>query len=560
MRTNTADRTSKRDHSPASADQKTFSLADSSLRDHNDRVDRVTRSLSVLRAALRQWSSFAGFLERWPMVLLGCVTLVYLFVTVVLAVKKPFWNDELFTFYITRLPAIADVWKFLLSGAEQLPILFFGTTRAFTSITGYSELSFRLPEILGYWVMSLSLFFFVRKRSSAICGAIAMLFPLVTRSYYYAYEARPYGLILGFSGLALLCWQNAAEGRSRAFSIAGLWLSLAAAVSCHYYAILCFIPIGVGEIGRTIVKRRVDGWVWAALVAGLLPLVFFLPLIRAGLASSSQFWARPNWVTPFGFFERLLEPAPLVFFAIPLIMALRSLYAPVNRTDPKPSARRVSSYELTAAATFVLLPFLAVTLAKVGLGTFTDRYAVEAVIGLSILLALSVAKVTGKSSTAALCILFILVASFILSAFKTYGELIGKVQGRSTTYRFLHDENSRALPIVIAGPHLFFELSHIAAQRGDKAKLIYLADPALAASYTHTDDVERGMLVLRRYAPIDVRDLHHFCASHKRFLVYGYSEPFAWLIQELSTEGWSLTVKAENGSGILFLASANEDQ
>jgi hypothetical protein len=45
-----------------------------------------------------------------------------------------------------------------------------------------------------------------------------MLFPLITNAYPYAYEARPYGLLLGFCGLSLLCWQSAAEGQSRLLS------------------------------------------------------------------------------------------------------------------------------------------------------------------------------------------------------------------------------------------------------------------------------------------------------------------------------------------------------
>jgi hypothetical protein len=547
MLTNTSGRSSRDNCSEGSAGQNAFSFANGSLRNQQEYVD----------ALLRQWKLLVGFPERRPLILVGCISLIYFLVTGVLAVRKPFWNDELFTFYIARLPGIGDVWNALLSGAEQLPPLFFVATRAFITARGYSQLSFRIPEILGFWFMSLALFFFVRKRSSVTYGVIAMLVPLVTRAYYYAYETRPYGLVLGFSGLALLCWQAATEGRLRVLSIAGLWLSLAAAVSCHYYAVLCFIPIGLGELARTIARRRLDLFVWTALVGGLLPLAFFLPLIRAGLEYSSKFWAKPNWVTPLGFFERLLEPAPLVLFAIPLIMALHSLYAPADRTDSARKTSRTSLHEITAAVGFTVLPLFSVLLAKLVTGAFTDRYAVAAVIGVSILLALSIAKVTQQSGTAALCITAVLLASFILSAFKTYGELSGIVQTETTTYQFLQKENSGALPLVIAGPHLFFELSHVAAQRGDELKLIYLADPALAVTYTHTDDVERGLLALKQYAPIDVRDFHHFCASHKQFLVYGYSEPFSWVIQELAGEGRSLSVKAQNGSGILFLATAS---
>src|SRR5262245_65490298 len=135
------------------------------------------------------------------------------------------WNDELFTFYTSRLPKVSDIWGALLTGADQIPPLFHLITRAAFALFGVNSLSVRLPEVLGFWVMSLCLFRFVSKRSSALYGFAAMLVPLITVAYDYAYEARPYGLVLGFCGLALLCWQSAAEGHYRKLPLIGLAVS-----------------------------------------------------------------------------------------------------------------------------------------------------------------------------------------------------------------------------------------------------------------------------------------------------------------------------------------------
>jgi hypothetical protein len=129
-------------------------------------------------------------LERKRLWLLGCWTVFYLVVACVLTQEKPFWNDELFTFYISRQPRLPDVWSALLTGAEQIPPLFFMITRTFTAVLGPTQFGFRLPEILGFWLMSVSMFHFVRARSSATCALIAMTFPMVTAAFDYAYEAR----------------------------------------------------------------------------------------------------------------------------------------------------------------------------------------------------------------------------------------------------------------------------------------------------------------------------------------------------------------------------------
>lgn len=483
-------------------------------------------------------------------------TVIYWAVTGILAQEKPLWYDELCTFYISRLPAVADIWKTLLAGAEQHPPSFFMGTRAFGAPLGYSPFSIRLPEILGFWIMSVALFLFVRKRAPVTCGLIAMSLPLVTGAYYYAYEARPYGLVLGFSALSLLCWQAAAEGHRRRLAIAGLFLSLAAAVSCHYYAVLCFIPIGLGELVRTMRKRRLDIWIWVALIAGLLPLLLFLPLIKACLGYSSKFWAKPTWVTPVGFFERLLGPAVLSLCGIPLILALEQLNSSVDRDEPSCDIPGVRPDEIAAAAGFVLLPVVALFLAKFVTGAFTDRYAISAVIGVSVLVAFSVSVISRKSPTAGLLVTLLLIVSFLLTAVKIHGQLSGEALAQIRTYQFLQLENSDALPLVIDGPHLFFALSHTAAQRGDKKALIYLADIPLATGYTNTDDVERGLAQLKRVAPLDVRDFHQFCESHKKFLIYASSGPFNWITRELEKEQWSLSVRGQNEGHFLFLANS----
>ena len=50
-----------------------------------------------------------------------------------------------------------------------------------------------------------------------------------------------------------------------------------------------------------------------------------------------------------------------------------------------------------------------------------------------------------------------------------------------------------------------------------------------ALEYTGTDTVERGVLELKRLAPLDVEDFHRFCASHSQFLIYGFPDVWDWL-------------------------------
>src|SRR5262249_54774840 len=152
----------------------------------------------------------------------------YFSVTCVLASYKLLFNDELYTLYISRVSRMSDIWAALMTGGEQTLSLLYWITRGMLAIFGENPLAIRLPEVIGYWVMSICLFSFVSRRAPAVYGFLAMLFPLVTEAYIYAYEARSYALVLGFMGLALLCWQSTAAER-RLLPLAGLAMSLAAA-------------------------------------------------------------------------------------------------------------------------------------------------------------------------------------------------------------------------------------------------------------------------------------------------------------------------------------------
>ena len=100
----------------------------------------------------------ADQIEKKRVWFLAGFSILYLAVTGLLASQKPLWNDELYTLYIARLPSMTDVWDALSTGAEQLPPFFYVLTRASLALFGTNELSLRLPEVIGFWIMGLCLF------------------------------------------------------------------------------------------------------------------------------------------------------------------------------------------------------------------------------------------------------------------------------------------------------------------------------------------------------------------------------------------------------------------
>jgi hypothetical protein len=477
-----------------------------------------------------------------------------------LADRKPLWADEMFTYHIANLPTFGDVWSALARGFEQHPPGFYATTRAVIWVLGESNIAIRLPAVAGFLLMTICLFSFVSRRAGAVYGCIAMVFPLLTLAWSYAYEARGYGLALGFTSAALVCWQRAAEGhRRRARWVAGLAASLAAAVSSHYYALLIVIPIALGELTRTLSRRRCDWAVVCSLGGAIVPMAIAVPLLRAGRSYAPHFWAKPDWHTATHFYTDFLLSHEVLIAASLLLAAagLATLLSRLVKIRRGATVLPLPAHELVAAAGLVLLPAWGLVAGKLAVGAFTDRYALPAVTGLSILVAVAARQLDrGKLILAAP-----LLVVMCLHATERFGELRSQVawlDHRDRNARaLLRSAHNTRLPLVVASGLDFLELSHDVSQT-PHLRLAYLADTEAALRYFGVDTVERGILELGRIARLQVVPYRDFLRSHQRFLVFGRSDVrnwgyFAWLPEQLRHDRRQIRVWARSDDGTATL-------
>lgn len=496
----------------------------------------------------------AATIHAWRWWLVAGLLALYLGVTCAFAHYRLLWNDELFTVYIAQLPSVSDVWTFLASGVEQTPPTFHLLARLAMRLLGEHPVTVRLPSILAMGVMATCLYVIVARRAAAAYGLIALLLPLVTEAHLYAYEARPYALVLGFSAASLLCWQSAAMGRCRGLALVGLCVTLAAALCSHYYAVLSFLPLAAGELSRTWQRRRLDLPIWIALAAATLPLLAFLPLVQAGRRLIGTFWARPRWHQMVDFYQHVLGPAAMPLLLIILVVALYALGRSSVRTSrPVPAAPPPPRHELVAAIGYLALPVVAVALGKFVTGAFTDRYALPALIGVALLIPWGVYQVLDRRATMGLLLAALLGGWFALmvGALPVL-ELRRASADHDAVYRFLAAATPGDLPVVVQSPHTFFQMTYYAPP-AVAARLLYLADPEAARRYLDTDTVELGLLEFGRWIPIHVEAYRQYLAAHHRFLLYDDRGAYGWLSKALVADGARFDVAALDGGRTLFL-------
>jgi hypothetical protein len=493
---------------------------------------------------------------------LGLIGVPYFAFAGAVAARRHLWNDELFTYDFANLPGLSAVWHQLETGVEQTPPLFYVVTRASLALFGHNSVAIRLPETIGVFGACVCVYLLVARRTSAVAGTAAALVVLATKALPYAYEARPYGLVLGLAAAALLCWQLRADTGSGAAAV-GLAVTLACAVSVHYYAALLVVPIAAAEATRAASRRRLDRAVPAALVAGLLPLLLFRPLIDGARRFSHQFWTSYDWSSSWTFFAWLLR-TPAVPPALPTrvlvagtgtVVGVSLLVLAASRAL-RPTRSSPAAPELAAALAFLALPLLAVALAETVTGAYTERYTLFAVLGLAILVPIALDRLgawwrplpaLGVACLAAVC---------VRAAPYEYRDVSGDLARQRATLAFL-EHARRSLPIVLAQPHDMLELSHYAPPSLHR-RLLYLGSRRLALRYLGTDSTEAGVIVLSRFSPLHVRAYRSFVDSGRPFLLFvdpgaGSNE---WVSRALAADRVPLRVVAHGGGGTLYLGSA----
>lgn len=510
--------------------------------------------MNFLKYFLPLAEKFAVRLEKNRVVLITLFTIGYGISTYLLARGKHLWNDELYTYYIAKLPTMAEVWQALLSGGEQTPPFFYILTRASISLFGLNSFALRLPEMIGFWIMCVCLFIIVARRTSNFYALLAAIFPLITFTYYYAYEARPYSLVLGFSTLAFLCWQSAITNRFRLLSIICLSISLAAALSSHYYGILAIFPLALGETVRTIVRRRLDLPVWMAFCFAIAPLAWHLPLIEKARSYSAGFWANAQWMHIPNFYANMLFTV-----AIPLILLLflSVIYQSVRREKKQKEIQALPTiespiYETTAALGFILVPAICVILGMFVTGAFVDRYAIIAIIGFSVLIPFIAAKLNNNNALISLLLVICFVGWFGFLALKNTWKL--NITPPEPKIQLLQLKGVDDLPIVAADPYTFIDLNYYAPELS--SRVVYLADPEIALRRLNTNSVERGMIdLLKPWFRLNVTDYRSYISTGSRFLLCGDPQFYSWIVPQLEEDGMRLELKGFNGKIMLFIVS-----
>jgi hypothetical protein len=463
---------------------------------------------------------------------------------------RPLWNDELFTYYIGSLASLSEVWQALATGGEQMPYFYYIIMWNVLHWFGASEVTVRLPSFLGFLVGLSSIFFVLRRRIGPSYAAIGAMLPAATGFASYLSEGRPYGLLVGFTGLALCAWQAAGDPKWRRPALLLLTVSLFVLPGIHYFGVLILPILVLGEALRERSSHAFDLAVIAVLfLAPLASLGLNLPLLFISAKENvGTFWASRGsladaaYVVRVAYISAWSAPILAMSWLVPLAIRgwLREPYSEeIRPANPLPPA------EWAIAIGASLLPFLGLIVTYVVKGAFVDRYFIQMIFGVSIITAtiLSICFLPfGRNGSFAKASAMSVAVFLALAGWQILKEAKAKRNELAAAVDILQSDTDASIPIVSCETHKFLELSHY-AQAPIKDRLVYLSNREYASRWLGVTSVEKGMYrLVGPWFRTNVADYDQFLRDHRKFLLFCDASG-AWVHEQLASEGWSFELR-----------------
>ncbi len=488
--------------------------------------------------------------SRGAVRVLAALLLVSVTCSVLHAISRPLWNDEIITVIVAGQPSLRDVWNALADAADTNPPAFYVAARIAHGFVSDDHLAYRLPSIAGLAGALICVFLFLSRRVSKLSALVAATFLLVTPLREYAYEARPYALMIACLAAAMLFWQRLEDSNWHALPLA---VALAASVSLHYYAVFAWPAFVVAE-GAVWLRRRFRLHAWLAIVAAVTPFIFFAPLLVTLREFYGQnYWARTSLAQGLVVHDWLFLGKGHWGSTLMAGMSLALVYWMSGRTHrwaaPATSATSppvVPTEEYVLVLMLLWMPAIAVTLALVSGAGLTERHFLPATLGGSVAIGLLAARL-GPAIRAALLVLFM--SSFLYSShheigFAWKGSLLEQRRAKTAEVERFVTAAPGTDVLVVSSALEYLEAAYFASSHV-RSRLHWLADPNAAVRFSGSASPDLALLRLQHWMPLQVEDYPEFAAKHRDFVLVGGKGVFSdWWPQRLLHDGHRLQVLA----------------
>jgi hypothetical protein len=489
---------------------------------------------------------------------IGLVSAIYFADVFLKASRKCFWFDELVTVYLCRLHDFRSTWAGVVHGADFNPPLLYVFTRGAQRLFGDGLIATRLPAILGVWLLGVCLFFFVARRVGALSGLVAGTFPFFTLAQYYAYEARPHGIVLGWCGLTLICWQRITEGNARKLWLASFGLCVLGALSTHVYAVYILFPFLIAELYSLADNRRPDWSIIAVLVGSLISasVAFYLPLFRSYRATVPIAFFPASHDLIQRFLVTAIGPAIGVLSIALILCALQGS----QNTQQAFKLALIPEREVVLAVGFACIPLVGLLGCKISHGPFIERYFLSSIAGYAILLGFAVScrlATTSMARVLAGCMLLLMIGDLCSTIYLSMKNRIVLVEPSAGFALSTNPANPMQLYDTVSLDQSNFDI--MVLRQVNYLYFVRYASPGLVSRlYFGAPANDMFLGIYDTFAKgarvnLNVTTFTAFLATHQSFLVYGSADGRdVESIIDFTAAGYRLKSARPDTAGIMY--------
>lgn len=342
----------------------------------------------------------------------AAVWLVLVFVAMMgRAHQKPFWSDEVVFRWIAMEPSVHAIYRDLLVPTDIDPPVAQVVTHFAIMAFGSGQIAVRIPEMVGECSALLCLFLALEMYVGTLFAYIGLLFPLSTLLITYGWEARPYGLMYGFLGLAVLSWCHIEkEGARRGFWTALLATSLSLMLGCHFYAVFALPAFCLAQFLRSRRQKQIAWATWLAILGASATEFLYLPIMKAAREYSDGYFERPDLHSLPRMFAQSLPDAGLslaIFLVLVGAVVLGGVLVPVRNMVSGSSVNNdfLDSEFVALAWGIALVPIIGWVAGILFLKAFVTRYVLYGLIGLFLLLPFFASRLSKGNPVVALLLI-----------------------------------------------------------------------------------------------------------------------------------------------------------
>lgn len=477
---------------------------------------------------------------EWLCPLAACCSLLVL--TVMISPHVPMWLDEVYTYYGVEHRSFVDLIQSYNTGFNTIPPMYPVAIWMLSKVIPLSVLSLRIYSSLCSGLGLCLLWVVLRRHFNFFVSSVAALMVCLTSSLFlfHAAEARFYGLYFALIAWTVYNYDGLCIEKPTTRRLFVNALSHALAISCTYaagfYSLAILVALFIRDKAFSVSRPKV----YFSVIAGWLPVLFYLPIIwaqkgEAGLINAPLAGA-------------ILHPFDSGLDIYFVFCALAGLFVitAIEKRNGHPADRESSGnmspflngiHLLILSFAFLLVPYLLLFISWAGMPVLANRYVMPSLIGLAVLFAFMFAGLgRGSAETSRVC----------ATRFAGMARLFGKafralLLGGLLLYPIKHAVSwvhqaaavAKANPVpqfvnsktvfATSDPHSYFSLYFYSGA----AKNIYLI-------VRDRKEYERYKHFNRRLNPVTAAD---FLKSHRQFITVSTPDRTRWFENELQSNG-----------------------